>query len=58
MIHFENVTKLFNGRPVINALDLHIEERRGIDLHTALVEDSSGKAHLVSVLDGHEFLAE
>ena len=25
MIHFENVTKLFNGRPVINALDLHIE---------------------------------
>lgn len=28
MIHFENVTKLFNGRPVINALDLHIERSK------------------------------
>ena len=38
--------------------DLHIEERRGIDLDPAIVLDDVGEKFLVGVLDGHELALE
>ena len=42
----------------VDALDLHIEERVGIDIDTLRCLEVLGEAFLVLLLDGHEFLLE
>jgi hypothetical protein len=43
---------------LMQALDLHIEDRVGRDFHAALAFDERGEFHLVGALDRHEFAAE
>ena len=43
---------------LMQALDLHVEEGIGRDLHADEFADAGGQAHLVVALDGEEAILE